>query len=155
MEGERRDPYRILNVIPGADPDVIKAAYRVLARKLHPDAGAAMDEATARRMVDLNWAYAQIRDAAARQRWETERKAPPPPTAAGPRTHGAGWTPEDPTAVVLDFGRYRGWTLREIARRDLEYLSWLRRHASGARFRGAIDQLLREGRGRSGGTARR
>ena len=155
MERERRDPYRILNVIPGADPDVIKAAYRVLARKLHPDAGVPMDETAASRMADLNWAYAQIRDAAARERWETARRVPPPPTAAEPRTHGAEWAPDDPTAVVLDFGRYQGWTLREVARRDLEYLSWLRRHASGARFRAAIDQLLIEARGRPGARARR
>ena len=36
---ERRDPYRILQVQPDADPDVMRAAYRVLARKVHPDAG--------------------------------------------------------------------------------------------------------------------
>ena len=36
---ERRDPYRILQVQPDADPDVMQAAYRVLARKAHPDAG--------------------------------------------------------------------------------------------------------------------
>ena len=46
----------------------------------------------------------------------------------------------------LDFGRYEGWTLGEVVRRDPEYLNWLRRHQSGARFRDAIDILLRSAR---------
>ena len=40
---ERRDPYRILQIQPDADPDVVRAAYRVLARKAHPDASAPLD----------------------------------------------------------------------------------------------------------------
>lgn len=144
---ERRDAYRILHVISGADPDVVRAAYRVLARKLHPDAKSGpLDPATAKRMADLNWAYAQVRDEAARQLYERDRLAAAPPTAAEPRTHGSSVpdTEHDPTQATLDFGRYAGWRLREIARRDVEYLMWLRRHASGARFRPAIDILLRE-----------
>lgn len=144
---ETRDPYRILHVIRGADPDVVRAAYRVLARKLHPDGKAApMDAAAERRMADLNWAYAQIRDPAARQAYDRERMTSPPPTAAEPRSHGAP-LPEagdDATSATLDFGRYAGWMLRDVATRDIDYLVWLRRHASGARFRPAIDRLVRE-----------
>jgi curved DNA-binding protein CbpA len=144
---ERRDAYRILHVISGADPDVVRAAYRVLARKLHPDTkGGPLDPVSAKRMADLNWAYAQIRNEAARQAYERDRMAAPPPTSTEPRTHGAS-PPDaehDPTLATLDFGRYAGWKLREIARRDIEYLTWLRRHASGARFRPAIDILVRE-----------
>ncbi len=143
---ERRDPYRILNVIREADPDVVRAAYRVLARKLHPDGKAApLDAAGEKRMADLNWAYAQIRDQAARLAFDRQRFATAPPTAAEPRSHGAPLDDgEDATRVTLDFGRYAGWTLRDIARRDIDYLVWLRRHASGARFRPAIDRLVRE-----------
>jgi hypothetical protein len=46
----------------------------------------------------------------------------------------------------LDFGRYEGWTLGEVVRRDPDYLDWLRRHASGARYRDVIDILLRKHR---------
>lgn len=136
----------MLHVMPGADPDVVRAAYRVLARKLHPDTKAGpIDPASAQRMADLNWAYAQVRDEASRRVHERERMAAPPPTAAEPRTHGASPDPtEDPTQAILDFGRYTGWKLRDVARRDMEYLTWLRRHASGARFRPAIDQLVHE-----------
>jgi curved DNA-binding protein CbpA len=144
---ERRDPYRILGVLPEADPDVIRAAYRVLARKLHPDGqDAPPDPITDRKLKDLNWAYAQVRDAEARLAFDRARLAAAPPTPVDPPTHGSAWTSEeyDPTRVKLDFGRYQGWTLGEVARRDIEYVQWLRRHASGARFRTAIDQLLVE-----------
>lgn len=142
---ERRDPYRILQVQPDADPDVVKAAYRVLARKVHPDAGTPIDELTERRMTDLNWAYALVRDPAARQRWESDRRRTPPPTPAEPATHGAPRGPldADGAGMRLDFGRYEGWTLGEVVKRDPAYLEWLRRHASGARYRTAIDVLLR------------
>ncbi|MEX2136623.1 MAG: DnaJ domain-containing protein [Chloroflexota bacterium] len=143
---ERRDAYRILHVIRDADPDVVRAAYRVLARKLHPDGkDAPLDAAAERRMADLNWAYAQVRDEAARRTYERERTANPPRTAAEPRSHGAPLADgDDATLVTLDFGRYSGWMLRDVARRDIDYLIWLRRHASGARFRSAIDLLVRE-----------
>jgi curved DNA-binding protein CbpA len=142
---ERRDPWRILQVQPDADPDVIKAAYRVLARKLHPDAGEPLDELTERRMTDLNWAYALVRDPIKRQLWESDRRRAPPPTPAADPTHGAPRGPlgADGADQRLDFGRYYGWTLGEIAQRDPDYLDWLRRHASGARYRDSIDILLR------------
>jgi curved DNA-binding protein CbpA len=156
---ERRDAYRILNVIPGAHPDVIRAAYRALARTFHPDVkGGPLDPTSAQRMADLNWAYAQVRDEAARQAYERHRLASAPPTSAEPRTHGAS-PPDseyDATLATLDFGRYTGWSLRDVAKRDVEYLTWLRRHTSGARFRPAIDVLVREQRtkGRSAGGSR-
>jgi curved DNA-binding protein CbpA len=143
---ERRDPYRILQIQPDADPDVVKAAYRVLARKVHPDASTPLDEAEERRMVDLNWAYALVRDPAARRRWESDRRRTPPPTPVDPSTHGAPRGPLDATGsgLRLDFGRYQGWTLGEVAKRDIDYLKWLSRHASGARFRPEIERVLRD-----------
>ena len=147
---ERRDPYRILQVQPDADQDIVKAAYRVLARRLHPDAGAALDDATAQKMADLNWAYSVARDPIKRKLWESDRRRAPPPTPTEGATHGAPRGPlsADGAEMRLDFGRYQGWTLGEVARRDPEYLSWLRRHASGARYRDAIEILLRKHRPR-------
>ena len=86
---ERRDPYRILQVQPDADPDVVKAAYRVLARKLHPDAGTPLDVSGEQRMADLNWAYSVVRDPVKRSLWESDRRRAPPPTPAERATHGA------------------------------------------------------------------
>jgi len=50
-----QEAYHILQVAPGACPEVIKAAYRALARKHHPDQGG--DPAMMQR---LNAAYARL-----------------------------------------------------------------------------------------------
>jgi len=56
----------------------------------------------------------------------------------------AGPPPGHPSGTVLNFGRYSGWSLGEIARRDLEYLEWLDRMAIGRTYRDEIDGLLRK-----------
>jgi hypothetical protein len=48
---------------------------------------------------------------------------------------------------VLDFGRYAGWSLGEIARHDLDYLEWLQRATFGRRLRSEIETLLAGRRG--------
>jgi hypothetical protein len=58
-------------------------------------------------------------------------------------TGAAGPPPGNPSGSVLDFGRYAGWSLGEIGRRDVEYLEWLDRAPIGRAFRDEIDQLLR------------
>jgi curved DNA-binding protein CbpA len=55
----------------------------------------------------------------------------------------AGPPPGNPSGSVLNFGRYAGWSLGEIARRDLEYVEWLDRVPLGRRYRDEIDALLR------------
>jgi curved DNA-binding protein CbpA len=138
-----RDAYKILQVDPEADEVVIRAAYHALARKLHPDAqGGRADHDP--RMAELNVAYASIRDQVRRAQYDRERVSgagrrqapvvtPPPPP---PPKHAAART-------TLDFGRYEGWTLDDVARRDPDYLRWLQRHSSGAPFRSKIEELLR------------
>ncbi len=137
-----RDHYRVLQVDPSADAEVIAAAYRVLARKLHPDSAGSRD---AERMTELNSAYAVLRDPTARAAYDRERRsgaplrhAPPPGDPPRPPAPARG---ED---ARLAFGRYEGWTLREIARRDIGYVRWLERHASGVPHRVEIRRLLRE-----------
>ena len=44
----------------------------------------------------------------------------------------------------LNFGRYEGWTLYELSRKDPEYLRWLARHSSGLRYRREISKVLGE-----------
>ena len=62
-------------------------------------------------------------------------------TAAG--VDAAGSPPGDPSGSVLNFGRYAGWSLGEIARRDLEYVEWLDRMPIGRPYRTEIDAILR------------
>jgi hypothetical protein len=54
---------------------------------------------------------------------------------------------------VLNFGRFAGWSLGEISRRDLEYIEWLDRVPIGRPYRDEIDAILRRtGRRRSAQT---
>jgi hypothetical protein len=53
----------------------------------------------------------------------------------------------------MNFGRYAGWSLGEIARRDIDYVEWLDRMPIGRMYRDEIDALLRRtGRRRSAPT---
>ena len=135
------DPYRALQVAPIAEQEVVNAAFRVLAKKYHPDRDPT--RAGARRMAELNSAWALVRDPLRREQWDrAQRQATygfatratpssvPPPARA------------DSAGTRLAFGRYAGWTLRDLARQDPTYLRWLSRHASGLRYRTEIYQVL-------------
>ena len=56
----------------------------------------------------------------------------------------AGPPPGNPSGSIVTFGRYEGWTLGEIARKDLEYLEWLDRMPIGRTYQSEIDALLRQ-----------
>jgi len=183
------DAYKVLQVDPEADHDVIQAAYRRLARKWHPDV--APESEAAARMVTLNLAWGLVGDPQRRAAYDRERTtvAPPThaadPTSAAARAHApehapeevsrdwtsgrssaggrydasmrtadgtgaAGVPPGDPAGSVLNFGRYTGWSLGEIARANLEYIEWLDRMPIGRPYRDEIDTILRRsGRRRS------
>ncbi len=49
------DPYKTLHLLPSAPPEVVKAAYKALAMKLHPDHGGDTEE-----MQRLNAAYRRL-----------------------------------------------------------------------------------------------
>jgi curved DNA-binding protein CbpA len=66
--------YAILGVLPTAETIVIKAAYRALAMKYHPDKWTG-DRATAdRKMRELNEAFEILSDDQARKRYDSIRK---------------------------------------------------------------------------------
>jgi hypothetical protein len=44
--------------------------------------------------------------------------------------------------TVLDFGRYEGWSLSEVAAEDDNYLEWLRRTPAGRVLNREISQIL-------------
>jgi curved DNA-binding protein CbpA len=154
------DLYEVLQVNPRAEPDVLRAAYRVLARKYHPDHGG-----DARRMITLNDAWDVLGDPVRRAAYDASRTAPagqlghhhesatastaPEPAAARRTTDvaHAGPPPGRPSGTVLDFGRFAGWSLGEIARHDLDYLEWLQRSTLGRGLRAEIEALLAPRRG--------
>jgi hypothetical protein len=68
-----KDYYRILGVLDDAEDIVIKAAYKALAQRYHPDKwGGDKDEAT-RRMSDINEAYAVLSDPVKRKEYDSTR----------------------------------------------------------------------------------
>ena len=137
------DPYKVLQVIPIADQEVVRAAFRALALKYHPDRDSS--PRAARRMIELNEAYAMVRDATARAQIDRARLRKYDYQAT-PTGNGDAVTPPPPRAgtdgTQLEQGRYAGWTLRDLAAHDPDYLRWLARHASGLRYRSEIARLL-------------
>jgi curved DNA-binding protein CbpA len=163
--------YKILEVDPEADPEVITAAYRVLAKQVR--AKEDLDEADQVRLAELNLAYAVLSNPAQRHAFDARRESESESVAVGPgyghamgNGHANGQHAYDAAArlaagplserlaaglhgeslgeLTINFGRYAGWTLAEIAHSDPEYLQWLSRHSSGIRYRSAILRLLRD-----------
>ena len=56
-----QDPYKVLGVSPDASDEEIKRAYRLLAKKYHPDLNPG-DQEAARKMQEVNAAYEQIKN---------------------------------------------------------------------------------------------
>ncbi len=145
------DPYQILQVSPTAEQEVLHAAFRALAMKYHPDRDASAR--AARRMMELNQAYAMVREPQLRAQVDRMRRTARVPfdAAAVPPMNGRsarptvgrnGRTDNNANATKLDGGRYAGWTLKDLAGHDPDYLKWLARHSSGLRYRKEISLIL-------------
>ncbi|HEX4109441.1 MAG TPA: J domain-containing protein [Solirubrobacteraceae bacterium] len=72
-----RDPHEVLELRPGATPEEVRAAYRRLVQKHHPDHNAGSRE-SALRFEEVQEAYAALRDGA----------PAPPPKARPPADSG-------------------------------------------------------------------
>lgn len=101
---DTRDLYKILQVDTEAEPEVIEAAYRRLARKYHPDVSAAAG--AVERMQELNAAYQVLRDPARRAAYDAARAVPPVPEAAEP---APAW-PEQPASSAATGWSAEGWS---------------------------------------------
>ena len=163
------DHYATLGVPVDADRTVIQAAYRRLARLHHPDFGG--DPAA---MTALNEAWSILGNAELRMAYDARRgvrvtqlppttpppAAPPPPAPAGPIAKAAERRTNEGRASTVNFGRYTGWTIAELAVHDPDYLEWLARAPIGRLYRQEIYvQLSRRAASRAatvggtGGTA--
>lgn len=137
------DYYTLLGVQPKAETAVIRSAYYALARVYHPDHSGGSSAA----MAWLNEAWAVLGDAPLRATYDWEHgfspKGPEPDASSAP-TQPAPPPSAKSSPDVLDFGRYAGWSLRDLVRRDPDYLLWLQRTSIGRRYRATIDALLRQ-----------
>jgi curved DNA-binding protein CbpA len=148
--------YSILQVERTAEPEVIRAAHRALARKHHPDFGG-----DARRMAAINLAWSILGNPDRRARYDampTVIATDSAPSASTTTTTAAEQAPimetggqELPTrrsmeqrsgGSVLDFGRYAGWTVGSLADHDPNYLRWLSRTPIGRRLANEIEGAL-------------
>jgi uncharacterized Zn finger protein (UPF0148 family) len=77
----RKSPYTILQVSENAESEVIKAAYKSLSKKYHPDIDSSLN--AQEKMKDINWAYSILRDPDKRKEWDISyirsRPQPSPP----------------------------------------------------------------------------
>jgi DnaJ-domain-containing protein 1 len=68
------DPYVVLGLLPTAEEAVIRAAYKALSQRYHPDRGGDSQEAH-ERMTAINAAYALLSDADRRRVYDSKRSA--------------------------------------------------------------------------------
>jgi curved DNA-binding protein CbpA len=120
------DLYAVLGVERTADLRSIRDAYRRRARRHHPDLGGDQQ-----RMMALNKAWHVLRDPERRAAYDAKLARP---RTKHPRTRDGH--------TVLDFGRYEGWSLGEIAAHDDNYLEWLSRTQTGRALRREIREVL-------------
>jgi curved DNA-binding protein CbpA len=135
--------YAVLGTSPDSDPVTIRSAYRRLARRYHPDTGGDVHYMTA---INRAWAVlgdperraAYDRETGIERRVEVTAAPPPEPEPGSPLTTRM----MTGTGTVLDFGRYEGWTIDQLARHDPDYLLWLERAPIGRPFQAEIQAVL-------------
>lgn len=144
----RHTHYRTLMLAETADGEIIATVYRKLAQRFHPDVDPSAE--AARRMTELNEAYAILRDpgkrakydrwlASRRDRRQSDRFIRP----HGDVPYGTAGPPVGvPHGSLIDFGRYSGWTIGQIKRADVDYLEWLMHVPMGRRFKDEIGVLI-------------
>lgn len=160
------DAYKLLQVDPQADDIVVEAAFQALARRYGLDNGGGDSQ----RLADITKAYDLLRTPVRRRRYDRERHlmpigpgtasvqpaptieaaanptpSPAPNSAPTPRAYEAvKGQRQQPSTNAIDFGRYRGWALKDLAKHDPDYLRWLSRSSGGVQYRNLIHQLLPE-----------
>ncbi len=160
----RKNYYQILMVDQSADADILAVVHRRLAQRYHPDLDPGDD--ARQLMLEINQAYDVLRNPERRARYDQElaarrdrrqgdryvkRATDPGPTSTGAsamaseRPYGEAGPPPRGVArgSVLDFGRYKGWSLGQIAAHDPDFLEWLERSPGGRQYRAEIAALLK------------
>lgn len=144
----RRSLYKVLMLDPTVDAEILGVVYRKLAQRYHPDIDPSPN--AAERMREINAAHQVLADPAQRERYDRELAIRRDRRATdrlikrqGDVPYGeAGLPVGPPHGSVIDFGRYSGWTLGQIRKRDPDFLEWLMTVPAGRQFRDEIRTLL-------------
>ena len=151
-----------------ADADIMAVVHRRLAQRYHPDIDPSDD--ARQRMTEINQAWQVLRDPEKRAKYDRElvnrrdrrtsdryiKRTPVEPAAesgshvppggrpAAESAYGEAGPPPRGMArgTVLDFGRYKGWSIGQIATHDPDFLEWLQRSPSGRQYRTEIASFL-------------
>ena len=90
------DYYAVLGVHPSAEDVVIRAAYKALAQRYHPDRFAGSKDEAHRRMSELSKAYEVLADPMRRPKYDRRRRFTHPRSAAA----GFGSSPKHASAAL-------------------------------------------------------
>ena len=112
------DPYELLGVDPDATADEITAAYRALARRMHPDVND--DPAATERFKDLTDAYNTLSDPRARARYDTERAGSHPSDRFRTTSPFSTWPPNEDLGWLHDVFTHHITPVRGTVGIDLE-----------------------------------
>jgi curved DNA-binding protein CbpA len=169
-----RTLYQILMLDPSATDDVINAVYRQLAKQNHPDragpdsydkmaqvneAHAILSDTEKRARYDEIIGVTSDGEARGHPRASVPGatnlkyeggawidRDPAEPTPASARYGEAGPPPDYPTASgsELSFGRYRGWSISQVAAYDRNYAEWLSRTMAGRTYGAELERVLKQ-----------
>ncbi len=99
------DLYAELGVTPQAEPEVIRAAFRALAQRYHPDRQGGASPLWAAKMARINQAYSVLSHPERRRAYDASRCAARPPCGAPlihPTTSGASVRQAQPFLTTYD-----------------------------------------------------
>jgi molecular chaperone DnaJ len=95
VSGSRRNPYDVLGVAPSASQERIRAAYRALAQRYHPD----RSPGAADQMAEINAAYRQLSDPARRAMVDADLRGTGSAAPRAGRTSSSGEYSFDASSV--------------------------------------------------------
>ena len=72
--GAGKDYYAALGLLPDAEPELIKAAYRALAKKYNPDTAGGDSDLNAQKFLEIQEAYDVLSDPERRRSYDQQRK---------------------------------------------------------------------------------
>ena len=123
--------YDTLEISPKASADVVRAAYRSLIQRFHPDRNAG-DDAAAERAVAVTRAYEVLSSAASRGAYDEQLRAAAEDALRGPASRAAERAPPRPSRPAHPGGMRVSWHWTALACVVVAGALWLGTHEKDA-----------------------